>query len=71
MEALMGDLLSNVDWTEIGWASWDTLVMVGMSLLFSVLIGLPVGVLLFLFGKRQLRGERTTARVAPNVTKRD
>lgn len=52
MEALMGDLLSNVDWTEIGWASWDTLVMVGMSLLFSVLIGLPVGVLLFLFGKR-------------------
>jgi hypothetical protein len=50
MEALMGDLLSNVDWTEIGWASWDTLVMVGMSLLFSVLIGLPVGVLLFLFG---------------------
>ena len=54
MEALMGDLLTNVDWTEIGWASWDTLVMVGMSLLFSVLIGLPVGVLLFLFGKRQL-----------------
>lgn len=50
----MEDLLSNVDWTEIGWASWDTLVMVGMSLLFSVLIGLPIGVLLFLFGKRQL-----------------
>ncbi|HBC37055.1 MAG TPA: metal ABC transporter permease, partial [Marinobacter adhaerens] len=25
----MEDLLSNVDWTEIGWASWDTLVMVG------------------------------------------
>ena len=56
MEALMGDLLSNVDWTEIGWASWDTLVMVGMSLLFSVLIGLPVGVLLFLFGSGPVRG---------------
>ena len=50
----MDALLSNVDWVEIGWASWDTLVMVGLSLLFSVLIGLPIGVLLFLTGKRQL-----------------
>ena len=50
----MDALLTNVDWVEIGWASWDTLVMVGLSLLFSVLIGLPVGVLLFLTGKRQL-----------------
>ncbi|SFR67011.1 D-methionine transport system permease protein [Marinobacter daqiaonensis] len=50
MEALLG----NVDWSEIGWASWETLVMVGLSLLFSVLVGLPVGVLLFLTGKRQL-----------------
>ena len=54
MEALMESLMGNVDWAEIGWASWDTLVMVGMSLLFSVLIGLPIGVLLFLTGKRQL-----------------
>ena len=54
MEALMETLMGNVDWLEIGWASWDTLVIVGMSLLFSVLIGLPIGVLLFLFGKRQL-----------------
>lgn len=54
MEAVMESLMGNVDWAEIGWASWDTLVMVGMSLLFSVLIGLPIGVLLFLTGKRQL-----------------
>ncbi len=47
-------LLTHVDWSEIGWASWDTLVMVGVSLLFSVLIGLPLGVLLFLTSKRQL-----------------
>ncbi|MDX1800531.1 MAG: methionine ABC transporter permease [Marinobacter sp.] len=47
-------LLTHVDWSEIGWASWDTLVMVGVSLFFSVLIGLPLGVLLFLTGKRQL-----------------
>ncbi|OEY67953.1 metal ABC transporter permease [Marinobacter sp. X15-166B] len=50
----MDGLLSNVDWLEIGWASWDTLVMVGLSLLFSVLIGLPLGILLFLTAKRQL-----------------
>lgn len=47
-------LLTHVDWYEIGWASWDTLVMVGVSLFFSVLIGLPLGVLLFLTSKRQL-----------------
>ncbi|MDX1636242.1 MAG: metal ABC transporter permease, partial [Marinobacter sp.] len=35
--------LANVVWAEIAWASWDTLVMVGVSLLFSVLIGLPLG----------------------------
>ena len=50
----MDALLTNVVWSEIGWASWDTLVMVGLSLLFSVLIGLPTGVVLFLTGKRQL-----------------
>ena len=50
----MEALLSNVDWPEIGIASWDTLIMVGLSLLFSVLAGLPIGVLLFLTGKRQL-----------------
>jgi|GEM_PF-6960102 len=50
----MDAFLSNVDWPEIGIASWDTLVMVGLSLLFSVLAGLPIGVLLFLTGKRQL-----------------
>ncbi|WP_404369233.1 methionine ABC transporter permease [Marinobacter sp.] len=50
----MEQLIANVDWSEIGWASWETLIMVGASLLFSVLIGLPVGVFLFLTGKRQL-----------------
>ena len=47
-------LVGHVDWSEIGWASWDTLVMVGVSLFFSVLIGLPLGVMLFLTSKRQL-----------------
>lgn len=54
METLLEGMFSNVDWLEIGWASWDTLVMVGLSLLFSVVIGLPLGILLFLTAKRQL-----------------
>lgn len=45
---------ANVDWAEIGQASLDTLIMLGGSLLASILLGLPLGVLLFLTGRRQL-----------------
>ena len=41
-------MMANVDWWMIGEATIDTLLMTGFSLLFTVLIGLPVGVLLFL-----------------------
>jgi len=54
MDALLTRLLPNVDWVEIGYASLDTLSMLGGSLLFTVLLGLPLGVLLFLTGPRQL-----------------
>ena len=54
MNALLTRLLPNVDWTEIGYASLDTLSMLGGSLLFTLLLGLPLGVLLFLTGPRQL-----------------
>lgn len=53
MEAL-SVLFANVDWYEIWVATGDTLVMLGVSLLFTVLIGLPLGVLLFLTSPRQL-----------------
>jgi D-methionine transport system permease protein len=53
MEALTV-LFANVDWYEIWVATGDTLVMLGVSLLFTVLIGLPLGVLLFLTSPRQL-----------------
>jgi D-methionine transport system permease protein len=48
----------NIDWTEIGTASLDTLLMLGGSLAASVVLGLPLGVLLFLTGKRQLLEQR-------------
>lgn len=50
----MDNLLTNVDWYDIGIASLETLLMLGGSLLFTVLFGLPLGVLLFLTGPRQL-----------------
>lgn len=43
-----------IDWTAIGAASVDTLLMLGGALLFTVIFGLPLGVLLFLTGKGQL-----------------
>ncbi len=54
MDTLLSHWLPNVDWAEIGYASLDTLNMLGGSLLFTVLLGLPLGVLLFLCGPRQL-----------------
>ena len=57
-ESLLATWLPNVDWQEIGYASLDTLNMLGGSLLFTVLLGLPLGVLLFLTGPRQLFEQR-------------
>ena len=51
---MLEKLLPNVFWPEIWQASLDTLAMLGGSLLFTVLFGLPLGVLLFLTGPRQL-----------------
>lgn len=50
-------LLPNVDagkWVEIGQATVDTLLMLAGSLPLTLLIGLPLGVLLYLTGPRQL-----------------
>jgi D-methionine transport system permease protein len=45
---------SVIDWAEILQASLETLTMTGVSLVFTVLLGLPLGVLLFLTSKKQL-----------------
>ena len=54
----MEALFANLDWYEIGIAGLDTLLMLGGSLLFTVLLGLPLGVLLFLCGPHQLLANR-------------
>lgn len=48
------EMFANIDWAEIGQASLDTLAMLGGSLFFTMLLGLPLGILLFLTGPRQL-----------------
>jgi len=48
----------NVDWSEIGLATIDTLTMLGFSAFFTVLFGLPLGVVLFLTSKGQLLQNR-------------
>lgn len=50
----------NLDWPLILEATLDTLLMTGFSLLFTVLIGLPLGVILFLTAKGQLLENRVT-----------
>jgi D-methionine transport system permease protein len=50
-------------WPEIGQGTLDTLVMTGLSLLFTVLIGLPLGVALFLTGWSQRSERRSIARL--------
>jgi D-methionine transport system permease protein len=57
MEALTS-FFANIDWLEIWLATGDTLLMLGGSLLFTVLLGLPLGVLLFLCSPRQLLENR-------------
>lgn len=51
---MLEQLLPNVFWPEIWQASLDTLNMLLGSMLFTVLLGLPLGVLLFLTSPRQL-----------------
>ena len=54
MSNLIAAWFSNVDWSDIGWASVDTLQMLGWSLTLTLLLGLPLGVLLFLTSPTQL-----------------
>jgi len=60
MNAYLSGLFSNVDWLDIGWATVDTLLMLGGSLLLTLLLGLPLGVLLFLTSPSQLRASPRT-----------
>lgn len=48
------NLTWDINWPEIAGATGDTLIMLGWSLLFTVIIGLALGIILFLTSKGQL-----------------
>jgi D-methionine transport system permease protein len=52
----MMEFFANIDLAELMTASWETLILTGVSLFFTLLLGLPLGVLLFWSGSRQLQG---------------
>ncbi|SFS84837.1 D-methionine transport system permease protein [Paenibacillus sp. BC26] len=60
----MNVLKSNkIDWSQVRWeevwkATKDTLTMLGASLLFTIILGLILGVVLFLTSRRQLLEQR-------------
>lgn len=54
----MSGFFANVDWADIGRATLDTLAMLGGSLMLTIAIGIPLGVLLFLTSSRQFSANR-------------
>ena len=64
----MSELLINVDWYEIWLATLETLIMLGGSLLFTVVLGLPLGVLLFLTSPKQLFDQKVFYSILSLVT---
>jgi len=50
----MHTLFPNIDWPEIAQACVDTLLMLGGSLLFTIALGLPLGIWLFVTARGQL-----------------
>lgn len=59
----MAEWFKNIYWADIAQACLDTLSMLGAALGFTVLLGLPLGVLLFLTGQRQLHEAQGIYRV--------
>lgn len=62
-DSLWTSIVSFEYWPEIGEGTIDTLIMTGFSLLFTVLIGLPVGVALFLTSWSQRSADPFVARL--------
>ncbi len=46
--------INNIDWNEIYQATSDTLFMLGVSVFISAIIGIPVGVLLYITNSRRM-----------------
>lgn len=53
-EILQSLMLVGIDWGDIGWASIDTLLMLGGALSLTLIFGLPLGIALFLTAPKQV-----------------
>ena len=51
---MQDDFFQNISWPDIGQATFDTLLMLGGSLLLTLILGIPLGVLLFLTARGQI-----------------
>ena len=49
---------ANIDWSDIGQACLDTLIMLGGSLILTIVFGVPLGVLLYLTDRGRLSQNR-------------
>lgn len=59
----MDRLLPNVHWNEIAVALGETVTMLVIALVFTVLLAVPLGILMYLTGKGQLRANPTVSAV--------
>ncbi|MDO6415027.1 methionine ABC transporter permease [Sphingomonas sp. BIUV-7] len=59
----MTDFFAHIVWSEIGRATLDTLIMLGASLALTILLGIPLGVLLFLTDEGQPARNRPINRI--------
>jgi D-methionine transport system permease protein len=48
------DFFTTLPWSDIVEATFDTFLMLGASFVFTLVLGLPLGILLFLTGKNQI-----------------
>lgn len=63
----MSEWFKHLIWSDLGQACLDTLSMLSAALAFTVLLGLPLGVFLYLTGKKQLHARAGAYRVASLV----
>ncbi|MBJ7438857.1 MAG: ABC transporter permease [Sphingopyxis sp.] len=63
----MTGFFANILWSDIGQATRDTLIMLGASLALTILLGIPLGVLLFLTDRGQLADAPWVNRIAGAV----
>lgn len=64
----LSEFLQQLDAEELMQATWETLILTFVPMFFTVLLGLPLGVLLFWSGCPQLQGNRALYQILSLIT---